>query len=248
MDKTEKKSTLTKKFVKVLKDAKSKGLSQKDLQNIFGIKSGNELKKLDSKKGNELKKLDSEKSKTSDNKEKTSEDANRKSKLKLKVVSILKSKYAMYALMYILGIFSAVFSLVTYETVNETLESKCIIGESLYVTEMARPLVQCSMCRNIDSIPVEYAISAEDFNRKYAYTSVPVLIKDATGTWSAMSTFSYQYFKQLYLGTYNALKTVEEDCLFFPYKTEFDRLGDVFNMSDERANFQEGEEPWYIGW
>ncbi|XP_060565091.1 uncharacterized protein LOC132724274 [Ruditapes philippinarum] len=238
MNKNEKKSSLTKKFVKVFKDANKKGVSQKEIRNIFGTKSENGFKKVDSGTG---------KAKEND-KATTPKEPVKENKWISRRFSFLYSKYSMYALIYTFGILSAVITLTIKETITDMLADKCIIDHSLYASEMARPLVQCGMCKNLDSIPVEHAISAEDFNRKYAYSYVPVLIKDATSTWSAMSTFSYQYFKDLYQGTRDSLKTVEEDCLFFPYKTDFDTLSDVFNMSDKRANFEEGEDPWYIGW
>lgn len=79
-------------------------------------------------------------------------------------------------------------------------------------------------------------------------TAVPVLIKDATQNWTAMRNFSFDFFKNLYTTTKDALTVIEEECQFFPYKTEFDTLADVFNMSAKRANFTPGEKPWYVGW
>lgn len=40
-----------------------------------------------------------------------------------------------------------------------------------------------------------------------------------------------------------SLEHLGEDCLFFPYSTEFRSLAEVFNMSLQRS-----VEPWYIGW
>ena len=42
--------------------------------------------------------------------------------------------------------------------------------------------------------------------------------------------------------------SVEHNCQFFPYKTDFHSLQEVFNMSDDRAQLKDGAEPWYIGW
>ena len=125
---------------------------------------------------------------------------------------------------------------------------RCALDTSIFLTEIGRPLVNCDMCRNLQEVPTERNITIEDFRSKYAYSSVPVLIKDATRDWTAMSTFSFDYFKELYQTTEGALQSVEDECQFFPYKTEFDTLADVFNISDKRATFQEGEKPWYIGW
>ncbi|XP_060572189.1 uncharacterized protein LOC132730319 [Ruditapes philippinarum] len=125
---------------------------------------------------------------------------------------------------------------------------RCMVENNAVVSEMTRPLVPCTFCSTLNSISVEYAISLNDFRTKYAYSSVPVLIKNATHNWSAMDIFSYQYLKDLYTDTEGALKSVDEECQFFHYNTDFENLTEVFNMSDARANFAEGEKPWYIGW
>lgn len=78
-------------------------------------------------------------------------------------------------------------------------------------------------------------------DRSYAYTARPVVVTDATTNWTAMDTFSYAYLKELYRGQ-------EADCQFFPYKTEFRSLQDVFNMSASRALLKAGTKPWYVGW
>lgn len=127
-------------------------------------------------------------------------------------------------------------------------ESRCAIDNGGMFIEVARPPTNCAMCRNLYEVPVEYNISVEDFSTKYAYTTVPVLIKDATRNWTAMDKFSYDFFKELYVNTTDAFEITEEDCQFFPYKTEFRTLEDAFNMSDDRAHFKEGEETWYFGW
>ncbi|XP_062620012.1 uncharacterized protein LOC134281590 [Saccostrea cucullata] len=127
-------------------------------------------------------------------------------------------------------------------------ESRCIVENGGFTIEVARPLTNCDCCRNLKEFPVERNITPEDFVKKYAYTAVPVLIKDATHNWTAMTNFSFDFFKNVYTKTKGALTTIDEECQFFPYKTEFETLGEVFNMSAERANFTAGEKPWYIGW
>lgn len=127
-------------------------------------------------------------------------------------------------------------------------ESHCLLDNGGFTIEIARPLTNCDCCRNLKEFPIERNISADDFVRKYAYTAVPVLIKDATQNWTAMRNFSFDFFKNLYTTTKDALTVIEEECQFFPYKTEFETLADVFNMSAERANFTPGEKPWYVGW
>lgn len=155
----------------------------------------------------------------------------------------------------ILGILTAAvnythpgFVLGTVDDLLGVRTSRCAIENNGFFTEIARPLVKCAMCKSLTEVPIEHNISAEDFRQKYAYTAVPVLIKNATTSWSAMDTFSYNYLKEIYLSTDGALEVVEDECQFFPYKTEFETLEDAFNISEERASFKEGEKPWYIGW
>ncbi|XP_060072059.1 uncharacterized protein LOC132551935 [Ylistrum balloti] len=126
--------------------------------------------------------------------------------------------------------------------------SRCIVDNNGFLMEIARPKTNCHICENLVTVPVENNISTEDFLQKYAYTAVPVLVKEATRKWSAMDTFSFRFFRDLYTSVNGSLHAVEEDCQFFPYKTEFETLEEVFNMTEERADFKDGEKLWYVGW
>lgn len=131
---------------------------------------------------------------------------------------------------------------------NGFKETPCLVDNNAIVMEISRPLVDCGACSNLRQVPVETNLTTKDFIEKYAYSGVPVLVKGATTTWSAMSVFSYQYFKELYQSRENALDDVDEDCQFFPYKTEFTTLKEVFDMDEDRANLKPGQPNWYIGW
>ncbi|XP_077980612.1 bifunctional arginine demethylase and lysyl-hydroxylase JMJD6-A-like [Glandiceps talaboti] len=124
----------------------------------------------------------------------------------------------------------------------------CLVDTNFVVMEMTRPLVKCDMCMALDTAPVVENLSREEFMEKYAYSGVPVLVTGATVNWTAMDTFSFGFFKELYTGTDGALQNVEDECQFFPYNTEFVTLAEAFNMSDDRARFKENEKTWYIGW
>ncbi|XP_045211104.2 uncharacterized protein LOC123562541 [Mercenaria mercenaria] len=234
----EKKKFLVKKLTKVIEEADKNGVSRSDVRNILINPTVDKVKKTDSKTKENTGIENTEYTKEHEEKEKRDE----------RKLSPLKSKYVMYAFMYVFGIISTLITIFIHGFIVDALAEKCFMDQNVYAAEISRPLVQCNMCRNLDSIPVESGISAEEFKRKYAYTSVPVLIKDATNTWSAMTQFNFQFFKDLYFRTEDALRTVDEECQFFPYNTDFLTLSDVFNMSDARANFVDGEMPWYIGW
>lgn len=160
-------------------------------------------------------------------------------------------KRCVFISVFIIGVLSSVAGYFFKDVLTDMFDVAsfpCLIENNELTLEMARPLSKCDICWNLSSVPVEHGISGEEFKRKYAYSSVPVLIKDATSNWSAMSTFSYDFLKMLYTTKEGALTSVDEQCQFFPYKTDFSSLGDVFNMTDARANFADGEKPWYIGW
>jgi len=81
---------------------------------------------------------------------------------------------------------------------------------------------------------------------RYAYSGRPVLILDGQENWTAPDSFSFEFFKNIYSSDSPVLVNSERDCQFFPYQTNFKNLGDVFNMTSERANMK--GDPWYIGW
>ena len=61
-----------------------------------------------------------------------------------------------------------------------------------------------------------------------------------------MNVFSFKYFKNLYDKYEDAYEVQETSCQFFPYKTNFGSLEEVFLMGKRRAAFK--GKPWYIGW
>jgi len=78
----------------------------------------------------------------------------------------------------------------------------------------------------------------------YAYSGKPAVVTDAMANWTAPEVFSFAFLRTLYRGE----RASSGRCQFFPYKTEFQSLRDVFEMSDERASLDKGTEPWYVGW
>lgn len=124
------------------------------------------------------------------------------------------------------------------------INSDCLLPGSETLQDIFRPQISdCSYCQ-IDSIHIRNNLTDEEFYDKYAYTGIPLLVSDGMKGWNT-DVFSFQYFKQLYHE-----KTEEDNkgCQFFPYRTDFNTLQDVFNMDADRAAFKPGSEPWYIGW
>ncbi|XP_077993890.1 uncharacterized protein LOC144447685 [Glandiceps talaboti] len=147
--------------------------------------------------------------------------------------------------------------LIDYETLAKTWfdyqelsisEETCIIENPEYVQDFFRPPIECSFCANVSNVKKVSGISVDEFTSKYAYSSLPVVIEDGSRGWTAPKTFSFDFFKTIYSPESDALERVDRDCQFFPYQTTFESLGEVFNMSTDRAELSEKADPWYIGW
>ena len=222
-DKTRQK--LISEFLNLHKTARDKGIEFQTIQNIFLDKQ------VSSDQNSNLSKIP---------------EVRRRFRVgwKIKIAIVV----AVIAILF--GAFVVVYEIQNLDDLNNFIfhESPCAISNNGFLMEVARPLMNCEACRDLRQVPIEENISKELFMEKYAYTGVPVLVKNATKSWTAMSNFSYNFFKDMYTNTKGALQSVEEECQFFPYKTEFETLADLFNISDARANFSKGEKPWYIGW
>lgn len=126
---------------------------------------------------------------------------------------------------------------------------RCLMGiDSPLLLDLVRPPVECSICRNLTTVDRLSQISPELFELKYAYSGVPVVITDATRNWTALEAFSFEFFRNIYSEDSPVLTMSESNCQFFPYKTSFHNLSEVFQMSAARAQMTDGSEPWYIGW
>jgi hypothetical protein len=128
---------------------------------------------------------------------------------------------------------------------------ECLAPKLESLIDVFRPPVSCDICRHIDHIERISNITREEFEENYAYTNHPVIITDAMHNWLALEKFNFQFFQRLYRTNSSALRAVEENCQFFPYKNkhEFETLDDVFDMDLERAYMiNDDYEPWYVGW
>ncbi|CAL4086453.1 unnamed protein product, partial [Meganyctiphanes norvegica] len=123
---------------------------------------------------------------------------------------------------------------------------QCTVDMPTAVQDVFRPPVDCNMCKDVTQIDRIQAVTPIEFEEIYAYTGRPVVITDGQKNWSAREIFSFDYFRNIYGEDSPVLANWERDCQFFPYQTEFRNLGQVFNMSEDRASMK--AEPWYIGW
>ncbi|CAF1234813.1 unnamed protein product [Adineta steineri] len=128
---------------------------------------------------------------------------------------------------------------------------ECLAPKLETLIDIFRPITSCDICQHIDHIERISNITREEFEEKYAYTNHPVIITDAMNDWLALENFNYEFFKRIYRTNSSALRGVEDNCQFFPYKNkdEFETLGDVFNMDFDRAHMIDDDyKPWYVGW
>lgn len=145
-------------------------------------------------------------------------------------------------------IFVFVFFAILYQKWDNLLDKRCAIANNYFVMEVSRPVTNCEICRNVSSVIVLQNPSKETFE-KYAYTGQPLLVRGATANWTALNTFTFDFFRNVYANIKDAFQSVEEECQFFPFKTEFTSLKEVFAMPQERVTLRSNfAKPWYIGW
>ncbi|XP_035718641.1 catenin delta-2-like isoform X5 [Vespa mandarinia] len=121
-----------------------------------------------------------------------------------------------------------------------TIYQSCLVEFPILTQKIFRPPEDCSICWDVQNVEKISNVDPVHFEERYAYSGRPVIIMDAMTNWTATKIFSYSFFKSLYGGE-------QAGCQFFPYKTEFRSLLDVFNMSQSRSLLEAGTKPWYVG-
>ncbi|KAI1301703.1 hypothetical protein HDE_03174 [Halotydeus destructor] len=113
--------------------------------------------------------------------------------------------------------------------------------------EMTRPLTNCAMCSGIDDFLILTNPTRQQF-ADYAYSGRPTIVRQSTANWTAMHLFNYTFFQTVYSTIAGAHEAVENECQFFPFRTSFVKLREVFEMPAERVNLTDTSQTWYIGW
>lgn len=148
----------------------------------------------------------------------------------------------------IIGIvFFFIFTVVCSFIINSFLGARCFIPSNYLVWEVTRPLSDCNYCRNVTKPIILRNITRDKFEM-YAYSSRPIIVKNAITHWRAMRKFDFNFFKKLYEETAGSYDSLDDGCQFLNFKTDLFTLEEVFKMSDARAQNEPGEEPWYVGW
>ncbi|KAK9881510.1 hypothetical protein WA026_016390 [Henosepilachna vigintioctopunctata] len=124
---------------------------------------------------------------------------------------------------------------------------RCIVPNNYFVWEATRQISNCSFCINVSSPIILHNASKEEF-LPYAYSSKPIVIKNAFNHWPAMKVFDFNFFKDLYYNNEEAYRSVDEECQFLHFKSDFTSLRDVFSMHKDRISNKPGKKSWYVGW
>ncbi|KAF5287863.1 hypothetical protein FQA39_LY15639 [Lamprigera yunnana] len=144
-----------------------------------------------------------------------------------------------FATLYSFGVFQVVF--------KYFLGIRCVIPNNYFVWEATRPISDCQFCTNVTEPITLLNLTRDEFS-KYAFSSKPIVIKNAIRHWSAVTVFNFDFFKNLYDNIDDAYRSVDEECQFLHFRSNFISLRDVFAMSKARVNNKPGETPWYVGW
>lgn len=133
---------------------------------------------------------------------------------------------------------------VQWGLINFLLSIRCVVPHNYFTWEATRPLSDCLFCSNLTEVLELPNVTREQFE-PYAYSSRPIIIRGAFLHWPAMKLFDFQFFKELYE---SADSSVEPECQFLHFKSDFITLRDIFSMSEKRVKNLPGEKSWYVGW
>ncbi|XP_043264834.1 uncharacterized protein LOC122404702 [Colletes gigas] len=143
--------------------------------------------------------------------------------------------------LWILLIFAWILGQFLWNYARSARHDKCLAELPSFTQKIFRPAEDCSICRDVQQVDRISNVVPGTFEERYAYSGRPVVITDAMTNWTAPRVFSFMFLKSLYDGE-------DANCQFFPYKTEFKSLQDVFEMDASRSLLEEGTKPWYVGW
>ncbi|XP_018397417.1 PREDICTED: uncharacterized protein LOC108775528 [Cyphomyrmex costatus] len=140
-----------------------------------------------------------------------------------------------------------VFNRYVYNIIKNFQGTRCLLPNNYFIWEFTRPITNCDYCRDIEAPLILPNLTKEEF-RFYSYLSRPMIIKNAAYNWPAHKEFTLDFFRNLYERIEGAYESIEEECQFLHFKSNFANIREVFAMSEDRALHREGEEPWYVGW
>lgn len=158
---------------------------------------------------------------------------------------------------------------------DEIQSEECAVPLPSFIEPTLWPIDDCKMCIGLTEIKRVENITKEEFLEKYAYTAVPIIVTDAMKNWTGMSEINFNFLKNLYAkadeialkkrqaklnshklkSIMKTFKSISDEprndeekdtCQFFPYKTNFQNLREVFTLETNEEN--KYDKPWYVGW
>ncbi|KAI1303661.1 hypothetical protein HDE_02249 [Halotydeus destructor] len=85
-----------------------------------------------------------------------------------------------------------------FQDIRDFEYEKCALKVPRALQDAFLPPFNCSICSNLDSIPRRSNLCPEEFEAKYAYSGLPVIVSDGAANWTAMSDFDFEFFRELY--------------------------------------------------
>ena len=159
-----------------------------------------------------------------------------KNKHQMKLTTLLKT------LLYrVLPVFCLLVYLY-FRVVAVYMADPCLLSQGA-LAEFAMPLMDCELCRNISNHIEITDVTVSKFMEDYAFSIQPLLVKGAASHWPAVYTYSYEYFKDLYLQKPEAIEMDTNDGQFFAYSSNIHSINEFLNISQDVDATK-----WYIGW
>lgn len=164
---------------------------------------------------------------------------NNRSNSAFNIICITAVIIVIFCILYEYGVFEIIL--------KHALGIRCIIPNNYFVWEATRPISDCQFCLNVTEPIILPNITQDEFS-EYMYSSKPIVIKKAVLHWPALSVFSFKFFQNLYNSIKDAYTSVDEECQFLHFRSNFISLRDVFAMTEARINNEPGQISWYVGW
>lgn len=171
----------------------------------------------------------------------------RNEKIDLRTLPVIKSNIKIINSKVAILVIALVVAIpLVYVKINLTSE-ECALELPSDLSKIFRSPENCNFCANVTEVERISNVTPDEFEEKYAYNGVPVIVTDATTTWTALEIFDFWYFKEIYE---EAMKRTNRpmNCQFFPYKSGFKSFYEAMNIPKERVDYAPGTDPWYFGW
>ncbi|KAF7286996.1 hypothetical protein GWI33_002836 [Rhynchophorus ferrugineus] len=150
-------------------------------------------------------------------------------------------------LKWLLYVLIVIFFYVIFKNIEIFNNRKCLVQMPRDASKLFREPEYCDICETVDKVDKISNVSPSYFLEEYIKPVRPVVVTDGALNWRARSIFNFNFFKKLFTKI-EINRSENTGCQFFPYKTEFQSLEEVFGMNEARAMLKPGEKPWYIGW